>query len=208
MNVSRVACVGWAAVVVGSAVAPGCGSAGGSGFGPEDNPTTVRDVTGVEFGWDCGSKGCQVAIVDGTPPPDPCGGGERAAYSYAWGRFFDLCSVCVSSDTTYWSTSPGQCRILACDTSDDCPVIYPYAMAYVYECVNGLCQDADQNRWPRTPPLSRTETEQLCFAVHDRTETNSPFGAGAMQVEAELDASCTGTYPMDTCTLPAGCRTP
>jgi len=184
----------------------GCGSSG-NGYGPADNPTTVRDVTGVEFGWDCDASGCLVGLLASTPPPDPCDADTRAGYSYSWGRFFEICSVCVAADDSYWSTFPSQCRILACDTSDDCPIIYPYAEAYVYECVNGLCQDADQNRRPRTT-LSRDETQQLCYAPLDRTETNNPFSAASLAVGAELDANCTGSNPMDTCSLPADCRVP
>jgi hypothetical protein len=199
MRAYRVGCLALTVVL-------GCGS-GGNGYGPEDNPTTLRDVTGVEFGWDCDASGCQVGLLASTPPPDPCGGDSRAAYGYAWGRFFEICSVCVSADNAFWSTFPSQCRILACDTSDDCPIIYPYASVYIYECVNGLCQDADQNRRPRTT-LDRTETEQLCYAALDRTETSDPFSAASLAVDTDLDASCTGPNPMDTCSLPTACRAP
>jgi len=200
MKAHRFAYLAWAVVL-------GCGGSEGNGYGPEDNPTTVRDVTGVEFGWDCDAKGCLVGALASTPPPEPCGGDSRAGYSYAWGRFFEICSVCVSADDTGWSTWPSQCRILACDTSDDCPIIYPYASVYIYECVNGLCQDADQSRRPRAT-LDRTETQQLCYAVLDRTETSDPFSDASRAVGLELDASCTGPDPMDTCSLPAACRVP
>jgi len=194
-------------VVAAGAAGLGCGGSGGGGAGPADNPATLRDVSDTVFGWDCKSNGCQIASVAETPPPDPCGGGERAAYSYAWGRFFDVCSVCVSADGTSWGTTPGQCRMLACDTDADCPVIYVYSPVDVYECVNGACENADQTRRPRTP-LTRTDAQDLCFAVYPRADTNNPFGTIPMQVQAELDANCTGTDPMDTCTLPADCRAP
>ena len=189
------------------AAALGCGSDGGSRYGPADNPAAVRDVSGTVFGWDCKANGCEIAYLAETPPADPCGGGDRAGYSYSWGRFFDVCSVCVSTDGTSWGTTPGQCRILACDTDDDCPIIYAYAPVDLYQCVNGACENADQTRRPRTP-LVRNDAEELCFAVYPRVETSNPFGAIPMQVEADLDANCTGLYQMDSCTLPAGCRAP
>jgi len=30
------------------------------GYGPADNPTSVRDVTSVELGWSWGDSGCVV----------------------------------------------------------------------------------------------------------------------------------------------------
>ena len=48
----------------------GCGSSG-NGYGPADNPTTVRDVTGVEFGWDCDASGCLVGLSSGPYPFPP-----------------------------------------------------------------------------------------------------------------------------------------
>jgi hypothetical protein len=73
--------------------------------------------------------------------------------------------------------------------------------------VNGLCENADQNEHPRTP-LVRSDAEELCFTTIPRSETSNPFFAASQQVEADLDASCTGNYPMDTCTLPGDCRAP
>jgi len=198
------------AIAIASLATLGCdGGGGGSKYGPADNPTTVRDVTGVVFGWNCAAD-CSVGFVMSTPPADPCGGGDRSAYSYQWGRFFDICSVCVATDSAgqlYWSTTPGQCRMLACDTAADCPLIYAYSPNTVYECVDGLCQAADQNLHPRTP-LTRTDAQDLCYAVYDRSATSNPFYATSQQVQADLNANCTGTYPMDTCTLPADCRAP
>ena len=206
MKVSRLAFAAWVVVVV-SATVPACGP-GGPSYGPADNPTTVRDVSGVVFGWDCQSNGCEVASLPETPAPDPCGGSDRAGYSYTWGRFFDICSVCVASDGSgIWGTTPGQCRLLACDTSADCPLIYAHAPIDIYECVNGLCENTNQTRRPRTP-LIRVDAQDLCFAVYPRSETNRLSLPVPMQVEAELDAACIGSDPLDTCTLPTDCRAP
>ena len=48
-----------------------------SGYGPEDNPTTVRDVTGVQFGWSCTSSECEIARLRPRPRlPDACAGSD------------------------------------------------------------------------------------------------------------------------------------
>src|SRR6516162_4456117 len=93
-------------LLVGSVVvALGCV---GSEYGPADNPTEVRAVTGVPFGWSCDSSGCQITLAAGTPAPDPCTSpGDQPGYGTFWGRFFSVCSVCVTSrsdGSTYWST--------------------------------------------------------------------------------------------------------
>jgi len=191
------------ALVVGATL--GCGS---SGYGPADNPTMVHDVTGVAFAWRCDVTGCQLGMLPETPPPDACTGTDSPTYGWASGRFFEACSVCAPQDGSYvYSTTAGQCRLLGCSTSADCPIMYEDSPTDVYECVNGLCQNADQTRWPRMP-LKRYQTEELCFAVHDRAETRTWTAPAAMQVEAELDASCAGDSPLDPCSLPAGCRMP
>jgi hypothetical protein len=186
-------------VVIGS----GCGH----DYGSADNPSQVTDVSGVPFAWTCDASGCELGRTAETPFPDPCSSDDQPAYSYAWGRFFDVCSVCVPSSGAGWSTTPGQCRMLACQTSADCPVIYGYSPVAVYECVDGLCEAADTSAHPRNP-LRREDAEDLCFATHPRADTVS-FGAPAtIAVESELDANCTGTDPFAICTLPDDCRAP
>ncbi len=198
-----------AAVALLWAGALGCGGDAGSGYGPADNPTMVSDVTGAAFGWLCDSSDCQVGLLAATPAPDPCSGANQPGYGYGWGRFFEICSACFPTDGSMflWSSTPGQCRLLACDTSADCPIMFTSSPADVYECVDGLCENADQSRRPRTP-LQRVDAESLCFAVHPRSETSSLLAAASVQVEAELDANCTGSDPMATCSLPSDCRQP
>jgi hypothetical protein len=208
MKGSRLALSFFVAAIAAAAIAVGCDASGPvtySGYGPADNPVTVHDVTGMVFGWQCTNQ-CEVTQIAGTAPPDPCGAADRPGYGYTWGRFVDVCSVCLATDGT-WGTSQGQCRMLACATSADCPVIYWRAPASVYECVDGLCQGADQTARPRTS-LTRYEVEDLCFAPHPRAETRDWSGAGAMQVQAEVDAACPGDDPLEICSLPADCRTP
>jgi hypothetical protein len=201
------------AFLIGSAIAAlGAVGCGGDEYGPADNPTEVRDVSGVPFGWSCHASGCQVTLTVGTPAPDACTSNDQPGYSYSWGRFFDVCSVCVpsagsGSGSFYWSSTPGQCRILACATSADCPVMFQASPVDVYECVDGLCENADVNRRPRAP-LQRVDAEELCFAAHPRADTATLLAPATVAVEAELDAACTGSDPFATCALPADCRAP
>ena len=41
----------------------------GRRYGPDDNPTVVRDTTGFEFNWPCDDGGCQVTQIEITRPP-------------------------------------------------------------------------------------------------------------------------------------------
>jgi hypothetical protein len=188
-----------------AAVAAACRA---PGYGPGDNPTRVRDVTGVEFGWDCDLNGCEIRSLAATPPPDACAATDTPNYGWSWGRYFEVCSVCDRNDDSYtFTTTAGQCRLLACATSMDCPVIFEVSPVDVYECVGGLCENTDQGRWPRAP-LRRFNAEELCFAVHDRADTRTRTSPAAVQVEADLDASCAGPAFDAVCSLPAGCREP
>ena len=199
----------WGQVLLGGAVvALACGGCDGREYGPGDNPTEVTDVTGVAFGWVCTTSGCGVQPAPDTPAPDPCDSGQQAGFSYAYGRFFSLCSVCfLGGASGGWTSTPGQCRILACQTSADCPVMFRESPADVYACVDGLCENADTSRRPRDP-LQRVDAEELCFATHPRADTTTLTAPVTVAVESELDASCTGSDPLDTCTLPVDCRAP
>jgi hypothetical protein len=190
-------------VAAGLAVASlGCGAE----YGPEDNPTAVRDVTGVEFGWSCKDSGCKLELLPSTPPPDPCPDPNDSAYNIAWGRFFEVCSVCVlHAPGAYWGTTPGQCRLLACDTDADCPAIFQYSPEAGYACVGGLCQNVDTARYPRDV-LNREQVEQLCLTELPRADTSSPFSQTTMEVLSRADAACPD--PAGPCQVPAGCRMP
>jgi hypothetical protein len=194
-------------LAIGTGIFAGCGGAEKTGHGPQDNPSVVRDVTDVEFAWRCDDHGCDIGALETTPPPNECGSG-KAAYSYRWGRFFDICSVCLS-DTAgiHWSTTAGECRILACDENRDCPLLYEYAEESIYECSNGLCQNTDVGRYPRDP-ITQEQVTTLCYAVHPRAETSNPFSPVSQDVESRISAACPNANPLDSCPLPEGCRTP
>jgi hypothetical protein len=177
-------------------------------YGPQDNPTTIRDVTGVDFGWVCDDQGCKVTRLATTPAPDPCPNPQDSAYGDSWGRFVEVCSVCLGHEPGfYWSTTPGQCRVLACATDANCPSIYESNPEAGYACVNGLCQNIDTVRWPRDK-LTYDMVEQMCFAVHPRPETAAFASPAAMAVQHEVDASCPLTATPEPCPLPADCRMP
>jgi len=179
-------------------------------YGPEDNPKSLRDVTGVEFGWSCDQQGCNVTRLAGTPPPDPCRNGNAAdsAYANSWARFVEICSVCLGHEKGfYWSSTPGQCRLVACNTDANCPAIYESDPASAYACVDGLCQNTDSARFPRDT-LNRYDVESLCFAVHPRANTVDPLAPTVMEIESTVAGACPSTDPTVGCPLPAGCRMP
>jgi hypothetical protein len=189
-----------------AAILLGCGSE--RRYGPEDNPTTVRDVTGVEYGWSCTDPGCVVTQLATTPPPNRCTDPTASAYGFAWGRFVDLCSICLAREPGfYWSTTPGECRLLACETDAHCPAFYQAAPEEAYACVNGLCQNIDTGRFPRDV-LKRIDVESLCFAVHPRGDTAAPLSPTTQEILAAIEAACPGATAIDACPLPAGCRMP
>jgi hypothetical protein len=200
----------WLAVAVGVAVGGGaCDSEDGGPAGGHDNPSQLRDVTGVPYGWQCVAPrgACQVAPTDATPPPAACEPSATPGYAVSWGRFFDICDVCVDPVTQVWSTEAGRCRLVACSADADCPVIFTDSPISVYVCRNGICQSADTGQYP-PGSLKRFEVEDLCFAVHDRAETADAASAASSSVEAALDAACTGPSPLSSCDIPTSCRVP
>ena len=196
-----------ACLLAGSiAAALGCGN--DRRYGPNDNPTALRDATGVAFGWSCDGQGCVGTQLAATPAPNPCPNPNASAYSFSWGKFVEICSVCLASEPGfYWSTTPGECRILACDADADCPALYESGSGDGYACVNGVCQNVDTARFPRGT-LRRIEVEQLCFAVHPRSDTATPVSPTTQDVEDAVEAACPGALPTDPCPLPSGCFTP
>jgi hypothetical protein len=176
----------------------GCGAGASTG--------TVRDVSGAEFGWSC-DQGCKVTRVADTPPPDACPNPNDAAYSFTWGRFVEICSVCLEhADGVYWSSSAGQCRPIGCSVDLDCPTVIETPVS-TYECVNGVCENTDTTTYPRDQ-LSRDDVLLLCFADHPRAETTNDLSPASEDVETAVDAACPATDPTSACSLPVGCHAP
>jgi hypothetical protein len=177
-------------------------------YGPQDNPTQVRDVTGVDFGWLCDDAGCSLTRLASTPAPDPCSNPQDAAYGWSWGRFVDICSVCLGHEPGFlWGSTSGQCRVLACASDANCPKIYDGSPEDGYECVNGLCQNIDTARFPRDT-FTYSDVDSMCFAGHPRAETRDFATPETRAIQSDIDAACPVTATRDTCHLPADCRVP
>src|SRR5262245_45854823 len=73
-----------------------------------------------------------------------CEPGEKPGYGQTWGRFFSLWSHC---GCPAWF--PFEERLVASDTSDDCPNLYYYEQPASFECGHGLCQNTDTDEFPR-----------------------------------------------------------
>lgn len=192
-----------AIVVLVVAGALGCGPR----YGPEDNPTMLMDASGGVFGWACTDEGCRIQTVAGTPPPADCGPG-RPVWGLSWGPYFEICTACSFSDSGSWSTTAGECRILACEVDADCPVLFRYVDEPRFVCMNGLCRNDDLARFPRDAPLDRRALERLCLAEVPREETLSPLTPRSVEILAAIDAACPPRPETGPCTLPPTCRAP
>lgn len=129
--------------------------------GPEDNPPVLVDTTGIEFEWACDGSGCKLGNFGIAPACDPQ---ESAIFGLAWGRFYEICSVCDGE------SRPDGCRPVSCKTDSDCPQIFWYTEMAEYECRHGLCQNLDTDKFP-TSSLDIYDLFTLCFADIDRMNT-------------------------------------
>ena len=166
--------------------------------GPE-NPRTVRDTTGVVFGWECGRSGCSPSTIEGTTPPASAyGSGLYSLWGMFAGRLVLVCPAAVQSGETWW-TNQALCRGLACEADANCPA--PMASAtttFTYQCVNSLCQDTAK-------PLHNDQATALCLAEARRED--APVDGPLVQgVIAELAKTCPSAG--ETCSVPLSCRQP
>jgi hypothetical protein len=165
------------------------------------NPEVVRDTTGATFSWTCSedgsyNEGCTIKPLD-APPPAQCDD-RKVWYSYAWGNFFEICSV-FSAEPAFWGTDASLCRFVACDSDDDCPQ-FPDAE---YACSAGLCQNVAPKRG-----LYQSDVVELCMADNPRpldchAQLDDPEVAAQFDLARESCDSFTGP-----CTVPADCRQP
>lgn len=173
--------------------------------GPEDNPTTLRDTLGLEVSWSCEAEGCEPEMTSDTPTYADCAEREVGAFSVydveLYERIALLSERCVGAPASqYWS------RPVACDVDEDCPVVHWTSPDRFYECVNGLCQSTDTERYPRDDRYSREVFNALCLANVPRTETvsNSP----PMPLDAYLDTFCPDDLDRNCLGLPQDCYQP
>lgn len=165
--------------------------AGCSGYGPEDNPTQLVDSTGLVFDWACDDEGCDITDTPELSFRPPC---AAPGWGVIFGQFYELCTVCYEEtvgELPWWEDGAPGCRPIACETADDCPLIYEYDDGYVYECVEGLCQNVDVGAHPRAP-LTRDAASTLCFAEVDRASTRAYDAPAVTEVRAMIDAACGG----------------
>ena len=159
----------------------------------------MRETTGNEVGWECDeSTGCHATLLDSTFVPT-CPADSTPGYGTAWGRFFSLWTHCGISA---WST--GDERLVACGTDDDCPNLYMYKDPADYECVRGLCQNIDEELYPRDE-LWPHHVAMLCLADIPRAETDNWLAPEVQHVEEIVSAACPS---VDECHVPDECRQP
>ena len=176
------------------------------------NPKTLRDTTGLVFGWSC-DQTCSVNAPRNAPLPADCGSGVH--YDYDDIR---IALICLSVPQPQVGPGVSQfldtsCRPVACDTSAECP---RFAEAN-FECKAGLCQRIGDS----FTAVTELDAVALCLSSVPRSPSCSAAGADPVvqQAETAAQASCsppnpnpppdaTGYTLLERCQVPQGCRTP
>ncbi|HLT38656.1 MAG TPA: hypothetical protein VK034_20350 [Enhygromyxa sp.] len=164
-------------------------------LGCSDQPSVLVDTSGARFDWRCSKGVCELGLLPETPEPMPCPEDSSPGYSYAWGRFIEIVSVCGFPEGGGWSATPGDGRYLACEVDDDCPQLDFYESPDFYECSAGLCQNVDVDQFPRDAAIPQWAALPLCLADSARAEADW-FGVSGL-----LTAHC-GPDSADLCELP------
>lgn len=183
------------------------------------NPTVLADTAGHRFEWKCNEGRCRPASWGGIPRPD-CAELARkfgstdahATVSTPWGRFVRVCGACRFRDKpggVSMAFGPGACRLVACETTADCPQLYEYSRAHRFECVQGLCQSTDLNEHPRSA-VRKHEAEELCSGPLPRLEGESAIEAQREAVRQLVGESCGSDPGSEAChsPLPQQCLQP
>lgn len=165
--------------------------------GPLDNPEVLRDSTGLEFGWDCSES----SLCDVTSVPELSWDCEGPGWGRSWGRFYEFCEACALPGGSWYATNFA-CRPVACDVDRDCPQVASTEREDIYECVEGLCQNADTERHPRDL-LRTSDASTLCYANVGRDETRGFDSPAVQSREPALREACPTSA--ETCVLPAVC---
>jgi len=158
--------------------------------GTKSNPTLLRDTTGLEFGWRCEGTKCKLE------PPDPsvyrlCQKGEPVWGAFAW-SFFSICATCTN--TGKWPFPLSDCRAVACEVGDRCPVIHFDDRDFVYSCVNGTCQLDGVTPYPER--VYRLDATLMCYADVPRTETTGPDSPKVQEIDSLVMEACEGSCGM------------
>src|SRR5690606_18560430 len=134
------------------------------------------DTSGARFDWRCAKGTCELGLLSETPEPMPCPEDYHPAYSYLWGRFVEVTSVCEFPERDGWSAIPSDGRYLACEVDDDCPQLDFHSNPLAYECSAGLCQNVDVDEYPRDS-IRKYEALPLCLADLPRGSAFGEIGA-------------------------------
>lgn len=194
------------ATVVCLGLAVGCGRRA-EGPGPSDNPRTLTDTTGAEFGWRCNAIGCEIDRLPTTPEPPECLDGV-SSFTITSARFVSIAGSCVDPDGS-WVSFGSWHRPAACAMDSDCPQLYGFS-DNEYQCRNDLCQNTDTIRFP-PEEIQMIDVELLCYAPHDRSATDQLGSEIEATVTAQVSAACNGiANPFGLCELPLpdGCTQP
>lgn len=160
-----------------------------------ENPSSLRDTTGAEIGWECGYGAC-TTVQGGYSPVVPSGCGEDTEHLVGAGALAILCAVSRAPDGTDL-VHERTCRPIACADELDCPQWEERA----YACVSSLCQAE------RGLPLDRLDLTALCLFDVPRHESCEAIDGDAEVAHrmALVDGACEG----ERCArVPEGCLAP
>jgi hypothetical protein len=147
---------------------------------PLDNPDKLRDSTGLEFGWDCSES----SVCEVTSAPAISSGCEFPVWGRSWGRFYEFCSACASPSGG-WAAVSFHCRPVACGSDGDCPQIATgmrdsdAIREDIYECVDGLCQNADTPAMRCAGRTARCSATPTWVGRRRSSSTRPRFGCGS-----------------------------
>ncbi len=144
-----------------------------------ENPSSLRDTTGAEIGWECVYGSC-APVRDGYGPPVPSGCGEDTEYLVGAGALAILCAV--SNEDGADVVHEGTCRPLACADELDCP----QWQERTYACVSSLCQTE--------LVFDRLDVIALCLSDVPRHESCEAADADPLVAArmALVDGACEG----------------
>ncbi len=159
-----------------------------------DNPSSLRDTTGVEVTWSCDQGRCTTTEEPGNPPiPADCGDGTL--------RLVGAGGLALLCEVTPVDTGPviheRTCRPLACGADTDCPQWSERA----YACVNDICQSRDPMA------LDPVDFTALCLYDVPQPDTCAALDTDPTILErmALVDAAC----PDGVCgSVPSVCLMP
>lgn len=169
--------------------------------GPDDNPTSIVDTSGVRFDWRCDRERCRLHREQLVPHPD-CSAGQRGAIGVFFERFFEVCGACAD-DQSLFGSEPHYCRAIRCERDADCPQLYGALGVKRYRCQQRLCQLEGAPH----PAPDHDLAFKMCIAElpRERTTSDALLSAELQAIYGQLAEHC----PLDgECRIPPGCWQP